>query len=344
MESADVVIVGAGAVGCSIAYHLAERKAGRIVVLERNGIGTGTTAKGSGGVRLQFSTAVNIQLSLKAVEFFEQFRDRFGVDHEYQQRGYVFLAHDEALLEVFRRNLALQQQLGVPSRELSPAEVKALVPYINVDDVLGASYCAKDGRLNPAVVVGTFAAEARKLGVEIREGVEVTEIRQQGGRVTGVQTASGAIASPVVVNAGGPWAAAVAKLAGLDLPNPVGLAAGLDKNGEALHGLARLGFGFVECGSVTPLPQAGNPKPRIFRLPEDGAVINRLGFNNEGHDAAFARLSARRGKPGIVGVNIGANKDSADRFADYEAGVRRFASAASYLTVNISSPNTPTAT
>lgn len=128
---------------------------------------------------------------------------------------------------------------------------------------------------------------------------------------------------------------------GLDFPNPLGMAAGYDKNAEVPDALLALGFGFAEVGTVTPRPQAGNPKPRIFRLIEDDAVINRLGFNNEGHDRAFARLSARAGRNGIVGVNIGANKDSTDRIADYEAGVRRFAALAGYLTVNISSPNTP---
>ena len=130
-------------------------------------------------------------------------------------------------------------------------------------------------------------------------------------------------------------------VAGLAFDNPLGMAAGYDKNAEVPDALLRLGFGFAEVGTVTPLPQAGNPKPRIFRLTEDGAVINRLGFNNEGHEAAERRLSARAGKAGIVGVNIGANKDSADRIGDYELGVRRFAGYASYLTVNISSPNTP---
>ena len=130
-------------------------------------------------------------------------------------------------------------------------------------------------------------------------------------------------------------------VAGLAFANPLGMAAGYDKNAEVPDALLRLGFGFAEVGTVTPLPQAGNPKPRIFRLTGDEAVINRLGFNNEGHDAAARRLEARKGRGGIVGVNIGANKDSADRFADYEKGVTRFAPLASYLTVNISSPNTP---
>jgi len=131
------------------------------------------------------------------------------------------------------------------------------------------------------------------------------------------------------------------RVAGLDFPNPLGMAAGYDKNAEVPDALLGLGFGFAEVGTVTPLAQSGNPKPRIFRLVRDEAVINRLGFNNDGHDAAEQRLRARAGKGGIVGVNIGANKDSPDRFGDYERGIERFAPLASYLTVNISSPNTP---
>ena len=127
---------------------------------------------------------------------------------------------------------------------------------------------------------------------------------------------------------------------GFQFPNPVGLAAGFDKDAEVPDAMLKLGFGFVECGTVTPRPQAGNPRPRLFRLPEDGAVINRMGFNNQGMEAAAARLSARR-KTGIVGINIGANKDSADRIADYAETFARLASLADYVTVNVSSPNTP---
>lgn len=131
------------------------------------------------------------------------------------------------------------------------------------------------------------------------------------------------------------------ELAGLSFPNPLGLAAGYDKNGEVPDAMLKLGFGFIEVGTVTPQPQDGNPKPRIFRLPEAGAIINRLGFNNDGHAEVAARLKKRVRKAGIVGVNIGANKDSGSRIADYVAGVHCFAPLASYLTVNISSPNTP---
>lgn len=130
-------------------------------------------------------------------------------------------------------------------------------------------------------------------------------------------------------------------VAGLSFANPLGLAAGYDKNAEVPDAALRLGFGFVEVGTVTPLPQEGNPRPRIFRMPESFAVINRLGFNNEGHAEVAERLEKRARKAGIVGVNIGANKDSADRIGDYVTGIHRFEALASYLTVNISSPNTP---
>ncbi|MEQ1754037.1 MAG: quinone-dependent dihydroorotate dehydrogenase [Micropepsaceae bacterium] len=128
---------------------------------------------------------------------------------------------------------------------------------------------------------------------------------------------------------------------GLEFPNPVGLAAGFDKNAAVTEAMLGFGFGFVEAGTVTPLPQAGNPKPRIFRLREDRAVINRLGFNNEGLENARTRLKSVQARPGIRGINIGANKDTSDRIADYVTGLRELAPLANYVTVNISSPNTP---
>ena len=129
-------------------------------------------------------------------------------------------------------------------------------------------------------------------------------------------------------------------VAGLRFPSPVGLAAGFDKDGEVPDAMLSLGFGFVEIGTLTPKPQPGNPRPRLFRLAEDQAVINRMGFNNRGQEAALERLAKRR-RRGMVGVNIGANKDSTDRIADYVEGVKAMAPVADYLTINISSPNTP---
>lgn len=129
------------------------------------------------------------------------------------------------------------------------------------------------------------------------------------------------------------------RLAGLDFPSPLGLAAGADKNGEAVTGFHALGFGHVEVGTLTPLPQPGNPRPRLFRLVEDRGVINRMGFNNEGLAAALGRLPAKR--RGVLGLNVGANKDTADRVADYVVGVTAAARVADYVTINVSSPNTP---
>jgi dihydroorotate dehydrogenase len=130
-------------------------------------------------------------------------------------------------------------------------------------------------------------------------------------------------------------------LLGLHFPNPIGIAAGFDKNGEVPDAMLRMGFGFAEVGTTTPRPQSGNPRPRIFRLNAERAVINRLGFNNEGHAAMKVRLERRQNRAGIVGVNLGANKDTEDKAADYVLGVECFESLASYFTVNVSSPNTP---
>lgn len=138
-----------------------------------------------------------------------------------------------------------------------------------------------------------------------------------------------------------PAGALETEVAGLSFPNPLGMAAGFDKDAEVPDELLGLGFGFAEVGSITPLPQAGNPKPRLFRLVEDRAVINRMGFNNSGAEVARQRLQRRAGRPGVVGINIGANKDSEDRIADYAKMTRIMAPLASYLAVNISSPNTP---
>ncbi|TCN36337.1 quinone-dependent dihydroorotate dehydrogenase [Sinorhizobium americanum] len=150
-----------------------------------------------------------------------------------------------------------------------------------------------------------------------------------------------ALKSGVVLSCAAPADARLTQtIAGLVFPNPVGMAAGYDKNAEVPEALLRLGFGFTEIGTVTPRPQQGNDKPRIFRLVEDEAVINRLGFNNDGHGAALARLQACS-RHALIGVNIGANKDSADRVADYVAGIRTFHAVARYFTANISSPNTP---
>src|SRR6185312_5547413 len=149
------------------------------------------------------------------------------------------------------------------------------------------------------------------------------------------------LATPFLPQAGISDPRLMVKALGLSFPNPIGLAAGFDKNADVPDAMAKFGFGFVECGTVTPRPQAGNPRPRLFRLSEDRAVINRMGFNNRGLDAFAGRLARRRRSLGVIGANIGANKDSPDRVVDYVTGLKRLWGKASYFTINVSSPNTP---
>lgn len=169
----------------------------------------------------------------------------------------------------------------------------------------------------------------------IRKGLFALEAERAHGVTIAALEAWGRTGAPL----GGEPPSLPIRVAGLDFPNPVGLAAGVDKDARAVAAWHALGFGSVEAGTLTPLPQPGNPRPRIFRLPEDRGVINRLGFNNGGLAAGLARVPAKR--RGVLGINVGANKDAADRIADYVTGVTRAAPLADYVTINISSPNTP---
>jgi sarcosine oxidase subunit beta len=216
-RTASVVIVGGGVVGCSIAYHLAKRGQRDVLVLERETVGSGTTSKAAGGIRSQFPTETEIRFSLEAIAVFERFREEFGVDIGYRKIGYLFLVTDAADLAGFRERMALQRRLGVDVREISPAEAKAIVPALRVDDLLAAVWGPTDGMAGPAEVTAGFARRARELGARIAEGVDVSAIRVERGRATGVVTSDGAVTAPLVINAAGPAAARVARLAGVDV-------------------------------------------------------------------------------------------------------------------------------
>lgn len=219
-ERAGIVIIGGGVVGTSIAYFLARRGAGReVLLLERHGLGSGTTGRSVGGVRSQFSTEINIRLSLESVAFWRRFEEETGLPADYHESGYLFLAQTEDERVQFARNVALQNRLGVPSRLLTPADAGRLVPGLRVDDLAAASYSAEDGGAGPHEATQAYATRARERGVRIREGTEVAAIDTRGGRVRAVKTAHGErIQTPVVVNAAGPWAATVGALAGVDVP------------------------------------------------------------------------------------------------------------------------------
>jgi sarcosine oxidase, subunit beta len=217
-RTASVVVIGGGVVGCSIAYHLALRGQRDVVVLEREAVGSGTTSKAAGGIRAQFPTETEIRFSLEAIGVFERFQEEFGVDIGYRKIGYLFLVADPEDLRGFRERMALQQRLGVDVREISPAEAKAIVPALHVDDLVAAVWGPQDGMAGPAEVTNGFARRARELGARIVEGVEVAAIDVEHGRVHGVRTSQGAITAPIVINAAGPAAARVGRLAGAEIP------------------------------------------------------------------------------------------------------------------------------
>jgi sarcosine oxidase subunit beta len=217
-RTADIVIIGAGAIGSSIAYHLARRGARDVVVLEREMVGSGSTSKAAGGIRVQFGTRVEIEFSLRSIEFFKRFDDEMGVPCDYRQEGYLILLFDEADLERYRKNAAFQTSLGADVRIIKPAEARAIVPELNVDDVLAAAWGPMDGHASPNDVVQAYAARARERGVRILEGTPATAIELEGDRVTAVLTPEGRIETPLVVNAAGPQAPLVARMVGREIP------------------------------------------------------------------------------------------------------------------------------
>jgi len=218
-KTADVVIIGGGVNGLSTAYHLARRGCTDVVVLEKEeALATQSTGLSVGGVRQQFSTAVNIRMAQHSVRVLEHFEEITGADPAFHQVGYLFLLTEPEDVALFRRSVALQRELGVNTEWLTPEEVKARWPHLAVDDVLAATFHDQDGYADPYAVANGFAAAARRLGVRIFLQTEVTDIVVEGGAVQGVVTNQGEISTPVVVNTAGPWAHVVGKMAGVDLP------------------------------------------------------------------------------------------------------------------------------
>ncbi len=218
MESADVVIAGGGVMGCALAYQLAKRKVD-VLLLERETLGSQSTGKCAGGVRQQFSIEANVRLQRLSVRMLESFEDETGHPADFRQIGYLFVFTQPQQVEDFRHNMDMWHRVGLTeARWVDPAEAAKMVPVLNVDDVLGCTFCPTDGIASPADVTSGYAAAARRLGARLKEGVEVTGIDVASGRVQGVRTSAGDIATRMVINCAGPWAASIGRMAGLEIP------------------------------------------------------------------------------------------------------------------------------
>ncbi|HMK52258.1 MAG TPA: FAD-binding oxidoreductase [Thermodesulfobacteriota bacterium] len=217
-KTADVVIIGGGIVGLSIAYYLALKKAGRIILFEKGQLGEGSTGRSVGGIRTQFSTEINIRFSLESLKIFEQFEEEFGVNPEFKRVGYLFLATTKEEMEIVRSNISLQKKFNIPVELLDPEEIVARWPYLSMDDILGGTFCSWDGYAGPSEVLSGFARGAKRAGVKICEGMEVVEISVVKGKVHDVKTKDEEIFTPLIVNAGGPYAASIGEMVGIEIP------------------------------------------------------------------------------------------------------------------------------
>jgi len=219
-KTVDIVIVGGGIVGSSIAYHLTNQGCRNVLVLEREAHqGLGSTGKSMGGVRAQFATKVNIQMSLYSIPFLAGFEELTGYPSGYRPQGYLFVANSTSQLEYLRAIHARQAEVGFEGAELlEPEEVLRIVPQLRGDDVVGGSYCSTDGFVDPYSVMNGFTARAVEWGARIEKGVEVTAILRDEAGVVGVETTRGRVQTRTIVNAAGAWAAQVARMAGVPLP------------------------------------------------------------------------------------------------------------------------------
>ncbi|MEP6491223.1 MAG: FAD-binding oxidoreductase [bacterium] len=217
--SADVVVIGGGIMGASTAYHLAKRGCTNVVVVEAGEMfGLGSTGLNAGGIRYQFATAVNVELSKLSIAMMERFAGEMDQEVGLRRCGYLFMLDSETDLEQFRKNVALQNAHGVPSRIVSPSEIAALAPEVDITGIIGGSWCPQDGLVDPNGLLQGYVSHARRLGATMLTGTAATAIDVSGGRVRRVVTSAGAIETPTVVIASGPWSAQVGAMAGVELP------------------------------------------------------------------------------------------------------------------------------
>ena len=217
--TADIVIIGGGVMGASAAYHLARRGMKNIVLLEKEELfGTGATGRCAGGVRYQFSTEINVRLSLESLPMLDRFKEEIGQDVNYRQCGYLLVATNEKDVNAFKHNVQLQNRLGVQTQLLSGEEVRARLPLMNFEDAIAGTFNRKDGLVDPNSVVAGYISAAQKLGVNALTRAEVTGIRVRGDQVEAVETIQGVIQTRMLLNAAGPWAGLIGQMAGVQIP------------------------------------------------------------------------------------------------------------------------------
>ena len=218
-NTADIVIVGGGVMGASTLYHLAARGQKNVILLEKDEFfGQGATGRCAGGVRYQFSTEINVRLSLESLPMLERFKEEIGQEIDYRQCGYLIVCTDEEDAVTFKRNVEMQNNLGVGTEWLDGDEVRKRIPLFRFEDAIGATFNQKDGLVDPNSVVAGYISAAAKLGGGSFNNVEVTGVKVESGRVTGVETNKGFISAPVVVNTAGPWAGLIGEMAGVKIP------------------------------------------------------------------------------------------------------------------------------
>jgi len=284
-ETADAIVIGAGIMGAATAYHLALRKYGRVVVLERDGICSGSTALASGGIRHQYANRIGIELTLRSIVVYEGFEAEFGVDPQFRQHGYLILQQTAEERAVYAESAALQRTLGVDTRVLEPDEVRALCPYLRVDDLVSATYSPRDGFADPYLVTTAIAARARELDAVIRTEHPVVGITRDA-RVGTVRTPRGDFEAPVVIIAAGCWSGQVGKLAGVDIPI----------------------FPRRRCKLITaPVPTGKIPQETPFIIDHhDGFSIRRegagimVGFGRKGEASTFDTTPDRDLVPAVA--------------------------------------------
>jgi sarcosine oxidase, subunit beta len=290
-RTADIVIIGGGVMGASAAYHLAKRGVKNIVLLEKEEFfGTGATGRCAGGVRYQFSTEINIKLSLESLPMIECFKEEIGQDVNYRQCGYLLIATDEKDAKTFQHNVELQNRLGVQTQFLRGEEVRARLPLMTFKDAIAGTFHQKDGLVDPNSVVAGYVSAAQKMGVKALTRAEATGIRVIGGEIQSVETNQGTIQTRMVLNAAGPWAGVIGEMAGVKIP-------------------------------ITPVRRQMFTTNALSEIPEDFPFVidfaQSLYFHREG-DGLLIGMSNQKETPGFD-----QNVDEEFELENFEAAIRR---------------------